>query len=267
MVDTGSSVGRAGVEPGRRIRQGGEASSLRPNAVLAVDVVVFTVRDAPELEDRWQVLLVRSEKPVFSGKRALPGVLVERRETFAQAARRALRDKCGLDASDWYLDQLATHGDPDRDDRGRVASVAHVALVRSDEIAPVPGGSITEAEWVPVREALREELAFDHADMLGEAVWRLRSKLRYSWVAFQLMPDRFSLTELRSVYAAILDPKVARLNTTNFRYAFRDLFDSGIIEPTGERAEAHGKGRPGELYSFRGALRGTRERELPWHSG
>ncbi len=224
MANTDTSANKSYEEYGH---QGKETTSLRPNAVLAVDVVVFTVRDAPELEDRWQVLLVRSGKPVFGGKRALPGVLVERREPFAQAARRALRDKCGLDASDWYLDQLATHGDPDRDDRGRVASVAHVALVRSDELTPVPGGSITEAEWVPVRQALREELAFDHAEMLREAVRRLRSKLRYSWVAFQLMPDRFSLTELRSVYAAILDPKVARLNTTNFRYAFRDLFDSG----------------------------------------
>jgi 8-oxo-dGTP diphosphatase len=248
-------------------REGKASDSLRPNAVLAVDVVVFTVRDVGELEDRWHVLLVRSEKPVFGGKRALPGVLVGERETFAQAARRALRDKCGLNATDWYLDQLATHGDPDRDDRGRVASVAHVALVRSDEIAPVPGGSIREAEWVPVRGAIGEDLAFDHSEMLREAVRRVRSKLRYSWVAFQLMPDRFSLTELRSVYAAILDPKVARLNTTNFRYAFRDLFDSGVIAPTGERAEAQGKGRPGELYSFKGVLGNTRERELPWHAG
>jgi len=264
MANTGTSGNKADA---RQRYLSNETTALHANAVLAVDVVVFTVRDAPELEDRWQVLLVRSDKPVFGGKRALPGVLVERRETFAQAARRALRVKCGLDASDWYLDQLATHGDPDRDDRGRVASVAHVALVRSDEIAPAPGGSITEAEWVPVRRALGEELAFDHTEMLREAVGRLRSKLRYSWVAFQLMPDQFSLTELRSVYAAILDPKVERLNTTNFRYAFRDLFDSGIIEPTGERAETQGKGRPGELYSFRGALGGTRERELPWHSG
>jgi 8-oxo-dGTP diphosphatase len=238
---------------------------LRPNTVLAVDVVLFTVRDAEDLEDRWQVLLVRSSKRVFAGKRALPGVLVREEETFEQAAGRALREKCGLDASEWYLDQLATYADPGRDDRGRVASVAHVGLVRSDEIAPVPGGSVTGAEWVPVRQALREDLAFDHSQMLHEAARRLRSKLRYSWVAFQLMPERFTLTELRAVYAAILDPKVARLNTTNFRYAFRDLFESGIIEPAGERAEAQGKGRPGELYRFRGALAGTRERERPGH--
>lgn len=241
-------------------------TSLRLNAVLAVDVVVFTVREAEELEDRWQVLLVRSEKPVFGGKMALPGVLVREAETCEQAARRALHNKCGLDTAEWYLEQLATYSDPERDDRGRVASVAHVALVRSDEVIPVPGGSITDAEWVPVRQALRFDLAFDHSDMLRQAAQRVRSKLRYSWVAFQLMPDQFSLTDLRSVYAAILDPSVARLNTTNFRYAFRDLFESGVIEPTGERAEATGKGRPSELYRFRGILQGTRARELPWYT-
>ena len=243
-----------------------KGTSLRLNAVLAVDVVVFTVREAEELEDRWQVLLVRSEKPVFRGKRALPGVLVQEEETCEQAARRALHAKCGLDTAGWYLEQLATYSDPGRDDRGRVASVAHVALVRSDEVIPVPGGSITDAEWVPVRQALHAKLAFDHSDMLSQAAQRVRSKLRYSWVAFQLMPDQFSLTELRAVYAAILDPSVARLNTTNFRYAFRDLFEAGVIEPTGERAEATGKGRPGELYRFRGTLQGTRARELPWYT-
>jgi 8-oxo-dGTP diphosphatase len=247
-------------------KESDKGTALRLNAVLAVDVVVFTVREAEELEDRWQVLLVRSQKPVFGGKRALPGVLVRADETCEDAARRALRDKCGLDAADWYLEQLATYSAPGRDDRGRVASVAHVALVRSDEVVPVPGGSVTNAEWVPVRAAMRDELAFDHSDMMREAAQRVRSKLRYSWVAFQLMPDHFSLTELRSVYAAILDPSVARLNTTNFRYAFRDLFESGVIEPTGERAEATGRGRPGELYRFRGTLRGTRERELRWHT-
>ena len=248
------------------VQRSDKRGALRLTAVLAVDVVVFTVREVEELEDRWQVLLVRSHKSVFGGKRALPGVLVREGETCEDAARRALRDKCGLDAAEWYLEQLATYSAPGRDDRGRVASVAHVALVRTDEVVPVPGGSVTDAEWVPVRRAVREELAFDHSDMLRQAAQRVRSKLRYSWVAFQLLPDHFSITDLRSIYAAILDPAIARLNTTNFRYAFRDLFESGVIEPTGERAEATGKGRPGELYRFRGTLRGTRARELPWHA-
>src|SRR5205823_561410 len=142
------------------------STPLQPNAVLAVDVVVFTVRLAVRMTDAWQVLIVRSSKPAFGGKRALPGVLVRNDETFEQAARRALRTKTGLDATDWYLEQLATYGDPGRDTRGRVTSIAHMALVLSDDLSVVPGGTVVSARWVPVRKAIQEELAFDHSDML-----------------------------------------------------------------------------------------------------
>ncbi|MGA7733326.1 MAG: NUDIX domain-containing protein [Chloroflexia bacterium] len=241
-------------------------SPIDANAALAVDVVVFSVREADDPGDAWQVLLVKSSKRVFDGKRALPGVLVRAPERFEEAALRALRTKTGLDAGDWYLEQLGTWGEPGRDTRGRVASVAYVALVRSDHLALVAGNTVVDAEWVPVREALREELAFDHSEMLRAAVSRVRSKLRYSWVAFQLLPDQFTLPELRAVYASILDPSVARLNSSNFKRAFAQLFESGALVPTGERADAQGRGRPGDLYRFSGPLVGTWERELPWHS-
>jgi 8-oxo-dGTP diphosphatase len=239
---------------------------VRTNAVLAVDVVVFTVRESEDLEDAWRVLLVKSSKAIFEGKRALPGVLVGENERFEEAARRALRTKAGLDATDWYLEQLGTWGEPGRDTRGRVASVAYVALVRSDDLTLVAGDMMLDAVWVPVRQAMREELAFDHAEMLRAAVSRVRSKLRYSWVAFQLMPDQFTLPELRGVYAAILDPSVARLNSSNFKRAFAELFESGALVQTGEKRDAQGRGRPGDLYRFSGQLAGTWERELPWHS-
>ncbi len=243
-----------------------EEEALQANAVLAVDVVLFTVREAEDLEDAWQVLLVKSGKRVFEGRRALPGVIVRPKERFEEAARRALRTKTGLDATDWYLEQLGTWGEPERDTRGRVASVAYFALVRSDHLVLAAGDMMLDAEWVPVRRALREELAFDHSEMLRAAVARVRSKLRYSWVAFQLLPDRFTLPEMRAVYAAILDPSVARLNSSNFKRAFGELFESGALVPTGERADIQGRGRPGDLYRFSGPLAGTRERELPWHS-
>jgi 8-oxo-dGTP diphosphatase len=239
---------------------------LNANSVLAVDVVLFSVRNAEELEDSWQLLLVKSSKSVFGGKRALPGVIVREDERFEEAARRALRTKTGLDARDWYLEQLGTWGEPGRDTRGRVASVAYFALVRSDHLALVTGSTVVDAEWVPVRQAMREELAFDHTEMLRAAVSRVRSKLRYSWVAFQLLPDEFTLPELRGVYASILDPQIARLNSSNFKRAFAQLFESGALMPTGEKRDAEGRGRPGDLYRFSGQLEGTWERELPWHS-
>src|SRR5919206_4237586 len=145
-------------------------SNLTANAVVAVDVVVFTLRPAQDVEDRWQVLLVRRDEPAFGNKLALPGVLVRADETFDQAARRALRTKAGLDARDWYLEQLGTFGDPGRDTRGRVVSVAHVALVRSDDAELVRGSGIRAIDWVPVRHLPPETLAFDHADMLRVAI-------------------------------------------------------------------------------------------------
>src|SRR5438876_9332947 len=124
--------------------------ALQPNAVVAVDVVLFTVREAPRIEEAWQVLLVQTNDPAFAGKWALPGVLVKDSETFDAAARRALRTKSGLDAKEWYVEQLGTFGDPGRDTRGRVVSVAHVALERSDELSLAPGGGVLRAEWVLV---------------------------------------------------------------------------------------------------------------------
>src|SRR5947209_17861619 len=124
---------------------------LTPNAIVAVDVVVFTLRPATNIEDRWQVLLVRRDEPAFGNKLSLPGVLVRAEETFDAAARRALQTKAGLDARDWYLEQLGTFGDPGRDTRGRVVSVAHVAVVRSDDLTLVPGGGIVGIDWSPGR--------------------------------------------------------------------------------------------------------------------
>lgn len=245
----------------------GTPIKLEPNAVVAVDVVLFTVREVEAIEDAWQVLLVQRDDAAFAGKWSLPGVLVRGGETFADAARRALGTKAGLNATDWYLDQIGTFGAPDRDTRGRVVSVAHVALERSDELVLAPGGSVLRAEWVPVRRLPAEALAFDHADMLRVAINRTQAKLRYSWVAFQLLPETFTIPELRAVYAAILDPALLRLNTGNFKKAFAELFASNALVAVGQRAAAGRVGRPGDLYRFQGTLVGTWERELPWQHG
>src|SRR5919109_3799725 len=109
-------------------------ATLQPNAVVAVDVVLLTVRTADTVAEAWQVLLVQRDDAAFANKLSWPGVLVRAEETFDAAARRALRTKAGLDARDWYLEQLGTFGDPGRDSRGRVISVAHVALIRTDDV-------------------------------------------------------------------------------------------------------------------------------------
>ena len=239
---------------------------LNPNAIVAVDVVVFTLRPAAAIEDQWQVLLVGRDEPAFGDKLSLPGVLVRADETFDAAARRALQTKAGLDAQDWYLEQLGTFGDPGRDTRGRVVSVAHVALVRTDDMQLMRGSGIRTIDWVPVRRLPAETLAFDHADMLRVAINRIQAKLRYSWVAFQLLSDQFTVSELRAAYAAILDPSLVRLNTSNFKKAFSDLFATETLVPVGLRASGGKVGRPGQLYRFVGPVAGTRTRELRWDS-
>jgi 8-oxo-dGTP diphosphatase len=247
-----------------RERQAG-IGQIEPNAVMAVDVVLFTVRLEEPIARAWQILLVKREDAAFAGKWSLPGVLVRADETFADAARRALRTKAGLDAGNWYIEQLGTFGAPHRDSRGRVVSVAQLALERSDGLELVPGGGIMRADWVPVRGLPAESLAFDHADMLRVAMNRAQSKLRYSWLAFQLLPETFTLPELRSIYAAILDPALLKLNTGNFKKAFSPLFASGVLVSVGRRAPCGRVGRPGDLYRFTGPVMGTWNRELPWH--
>ena len=241
------------------------ATGLELNALVAVDVVLFTVRLDEPIDRAWQALLVQREDAAFAGKWSFPGVLVRAEESFDSAARRALQTKAGLDAASWYLEQLGTFGAPDRDSRGRVVSVAQLALERSDGLSLAPGGGIMRAEWVPVRGLPAESLAFDHADMLRVATNRAQSKLRYSWLAFQLLPETVTLPELRAVYAAILDPALLRLNTGNFKKAFSPLFASGVLVPVGRRASVGRVGRPGDLYRFTGPVMGTWARELPWH--
>lgn len=244
--------------------------ALTPTALLAVDVVVFTLRPAA-VEDAWQVLLVpqsnamQTEVPGRAGSRyAVPGVLVDSSETFDSAARRALLVKAGLDAGDWYLEQLATFGNPTRDSRARVASVAHIALIRGDDVQFHPVDDGLAPEWWPVSSIPWDDLAFDHASILREAINRVRGKIRYAWVLFQLLPPIFTMSELRAAYAAIRDPAVMHLSTSNVRKLFRRLIERGALVPVGERAEAHGRGRPGDLFKFRGPLTGTWSRELPW---
>jgi len=241
-----------------------QVAALRPNAVVAVDVVLFTVRLGDPTGRAWQVLVLERDDAAFSGRLSLPGVLLRADETFDGAARRALGAKAGLDASQWYLEQLGTFAAPDRDSRGRVISVAQLALQGSAQIRLTPGRGVMRAAWLPVRALPPESLAFDHADMLRVASNRVQSKLRYSWIAFQLLPETFTLSELRAVYAAILDPALLRLNTGNFRKAFETLFAADVLVPVGTRARAGRVGRPGDLYRFTGPVLGRWERELPW---
>jgi 8-oxo-dGTP diphosphatase len=204
-----------------------------PNASVTVDLVIFTVRG-----DALQVLLVRRGIPPFRGHWALPGGFVLERETLEDAARRELREETGL--RDVYLEQLYTFGDPDRDPRGRTVTVAYYALAPE---APVRASTdAAEAAWFPASKP--PPLAFDHAEILKSGLRRLRAKVGYSTVGFELLPSAFTLTELQKLYETILERP---LDKRNFR---RKMLSLGLLEPRRER-RARGAHRPARLYSFR----------------
>lgn len=236
-------------------------ASVNLSAAVAVDVVVFVYQagtgETPE--DRVKVLLTGEP-----GNWALPGRLVNEDESFEAAAKRALVKKTGYDPADWYLDQLATFGSVDRDSRGRVVCVGHLALARMEDLRIADQAAAERAYWCPLSEIPWDELAWDHPVILRTGIDRLRSKLRYSWVAFELLPNPFSVSDLRDLYAAFYGVRVGRLSTSNFLKAFRPLLESGQLVACGE-VDRHGRrGRPPARYRFVGVPHGTRNRELPW---
>jgi ADP-ribose pyrophosphatase YjhB (NUDIX family) len=200
---------------------------------VTVDVVIFTLR-----ENDLHILLVKRKYEPFAGAWAIPGGFVHIDESLESAARRELEEETGV--RDVYLEQLYTFGAVDRDPRGRVITVAYFALV-PDPLIVRGGSDASEASWWPVSQA--PQLAFDHGDILRYALKRLRYKLEYSAVGFQLMPDKFTLTELQRAYEIILGEP---LDKRNFR---RKIQEAQVIEEAGMRRDR--EGRPARLYRFR----------------
>jgi 8-oxo-dGTP diphosphatase len=201
---------------------------------VAVDLVIFTIRDRA-----LHALLIERALPPFEGRWALPGGFILRGESLADAALRELGEETGV--RNVYLEQLYTFGDPDRDPRGRVVSVAYYALISADRAPLSAGSDASAARWWPVAD--HPPLAFDHREILAYAVERLRNKLEYTTVGFQLLPPKFTLTQLQQVYEAILG---RALDKRNFR---RKMDLLGILSPLKEWAR-EGRSRPAQLFTF-----------------
>jgi 8-oxo-dGTP diphosphatase len=208
---------------------------VRPSqAFVTCDIVVMTLRDG-ELS----ILLVRRRRPPYRGRWALPGGFVEAGETLLEAALRELHEETGL--QNLFLEQLYTFGDPGRDPRGRVVSVAYLALAPAERLFPSAGSDAAAAAWFPVRRI--PSLAFDHPQIVAVAVSRLRAKLAYSTVGLHLVPDRFTLSELQRAYEIVLDRK---LDKRNFR---RKILSLGLLKA--QDVESRGRHRPAQVFSFR----------------
>jgi 8-oxo-dGTP diphosphatase len=201
---------------------------------LTVDCVVFGV-DA----DDFKVLLIQRALAPFEGKWALPGGFVRIDEPLENAARRELEEETGL--SNVFLEQLYTFGAVDRDPRERVVSVAYYALVNLRDHHVHAATDARDAAWFGVNDIPR--LAFDHADILQTALARLRGKLRYQPIGFELLPKKFTLSQLQHLYELVLE---RALDKRNFRK--RVLAMDLLVETDEmERDVAH---RAARLYRF-----------------
>lgn len=222
-----------------------------PPAAITVDLVVLTIRD-----DELVVLLIRRGLPPYAGKLALPGGFVGPDENLAEAAARELTEETGLMADvepglvtgqaggPVHLEQLASYGEPGRDPRVRVVTVAYLALAPGLP-PPHAGSDAAEASWLPVEQLLAgppAALAFDHHQILADGVERARAKLEYSPLATAFCPPEFTVGQLRRVYEIVWG---TRLDPRNFHRKVTST--PGFLVPA-HSTTAGERGRPAQLY-------------------
>jgi 8-oxo-dGTP diphosphatase len=210
-----------------------------PAFAVTVDVVILTMS-----EGTLHVLLVRRGEAPFQGMWAIPGGFKRPAETLDEAARRELVEETGVDVAS-LLTQFGAYGDPERDPRMNVVTVAYLAVVR-DVGAIVAGTDAADASLVPVSDVLKGtiDLAFDHLRIVRDAVERVRVELEVSGIATAFVGTTFTLAELRAVYEAVWG---VQLDAANFRRSV--VAEEGWVVPTGRRARpGPAGGRPAELY-------------------
>ena len=213
--------------------------SRYPDFAVTVDVVILTMS-----EGALHVLLVRRGRAPFEGMWAIPGGFKRPTETLDQAAKRELCEETGVDVPS-LLTQFGAYGDPGRDPRMNVVTIAYLAVLR-DVGAITAGSDAAQAALVPVSDVLNQriELAFDHHRIIRDAVERARVELELSGIATAFVGPTFTLAELRAVYEAIWG---VQLDAANFRRSI--VAEEGWVVPTGRRTQPGAAGgRPAELF-------------------
>ncbi|MBI5766484.1 MAG: NUDIX hydrolase [Verrucomicrobia bacterium] len=205
-----------------------------PHPAVTVDGVVFGYDDAD-----LKVLLIQREAAPYKLRWALPGGFVEMTESLEDGARRELAEETGI--TQLYLEQLYTFGEPKRDPRERVISVAYYALVKLADHTVRAASDARNVAWFPVADL--PALAFDHEEILDVALRRLKGKIRYEPIGFELLPEKFPLSELQRLYETILEQP---LDKRNFR---KKILSMGLLADTEEIQQdvAH---RAARLYRF-----------------
>ncbi|MFL9482839.1 NUDIX hydrolase [Chitinophagaceae bacterium LWZ2-11] len=209
------------------------------NPSLAVDLVVFGYH-----ENELSVLLLNRKEEPFKDRWTLPGAFLQMQETFQTTCSRVLQTKLGMD--NVYLEQLYSFDEVERDPRGRVISVVYYALINPVKFEVVAGSMANDVKWFSVKKV--PKLGFDHNDLFKKALQRLKSKILYWPVGFELLDEYFTMTELHELYECILDTTIDR---RNFR---RKILDSEYIINTGTKREGLQNRHP-DLYQFNKKLK------------
>ncbi|WP_405205749.1 NUDIX hydrolase [Aquimarina sp. LLG6339-5] len=207
---------------------------IRQNIKVAVDAVVFGYKDKT-----LHVLLIKRDIEPFKNSWALPGGLVLENESLEDAVERELKEETNVTVD--YLEQLYSFGKPGRDPRNRVVSITYFGLVKPEHHSIKADTDANDVAWFDVNEL--PELAFDHATILDAAKKRLRNKLTYEPIGFDLLADKFLFSDLEKLYMTILDKQIDR---RNFR---KKILSFGILEELKEKI-SEGRGRPANLFKF-----------------
>lgn len=204
---------------------------------VAVDGVVFGYSK----NDGVSVLLIQRKYEPYKEEWAVPGGFVLPDESLEVAVQRELCEETGIRVN--YLEQLYTFGNPLRDPRQRIISVAYVGLVKTSLYRELKASTDAQnARWFSIKKL--PALAFDHKEILKAAIERLRTKIRYQPIGFELLDKRFPFSDLEKLYAALLDKEINRRNFS------KKILSFGFLEETGGLSRSEGKGRPSKMYRF-----------------
>ncbi|WP_129715468.1 NUDIX domain-containing protein [Pedobacter sp. SYP-B3415] len=203
---------------------------------VAVDAVVFGYTSKEGLS----VLLIKRKIEPFLGAWALPGGLVGNEESLEHAVERELKEETGITIN--YLEQLYSFGQPGRDPRNRVISITYYGLVKPEAFDLRASTDASDVAWFNIKKL--PTLAFDHAQIVNTAHSRLKGKIVYEPLGFELLEEKFPFSELEKLYMAVLDRPIDR---RNFK---KKISKFGFLEETTEKQELGGAGRPGNLFRF-----------------
>ena len=216
-------------------KEGDKVLATYETPLVTVDIVILTI-DGGKLK----ALLIQRKKAPFQHMWAIPGGFIHTGETLEEAAQRRLFEETNVKGI--YLEQLYSFGSPDRDPRARVITVAYYALISADRLKLEARANAEDVRWFDVTQL--PELGFDHQEIVARAWNRLKEQLKDSNISYQLLPEKFTLTELQRVYELILAKK---MDKRNFR---KKILSSGILMETDE-TKMEGYHRPALLYAFK----------------